>query len=86
MLVCNYIVLDVFCTHRVHTLYVLVCDHIVPPLSEIGISFMTGNISVEEDVGTVQVRLMANGKYETPFVVGVTCFEKFPVEAEGTRM
>ena len=43
---------------------------------------MTDSISIE-DVGTVQVRLMANGKYETPFMVGVTCFEKFPVEAKG---
>ena len=67
------------------SLYVLVCDTMVPSPSEIGISFMNENISVEENVGTVQVRLMATGKYET-FAVGVTCFEKFPVEARGTRM
>ena len=44
---------------------------------------MTDSILVE-DVGTVQVRLMANGKYKTPFT-GVTCNEKFPIEAKGRR-
>ena len=40
---------------------------------------MTDIISI--DVGTVKVRLMANGKYETPLTVDVMCFEKFPIEA-----
>ena len=47
-----------------------------------GVSFMTDSISLEEDVGTVQVRLMTNGKYETPFTVDVMCFEKPAVETK----
>ena len=68
------------------TVCAIMCDTTVPSCSGIFISFKNDSISVEEGVGTVQVRLIAYGKYETPFTVGVTCFEKLPVAAKGTRM